>query len=147
MDAAVVWKEGQGLAFSGVGSSTNYTIALAAKPEVGQVAQGASPMELLLMALAGCTSFDVLSILQKKRQDVTGFEVRVHAERATEHPMVFTHITLEYVISGHHVEQAAVERAIELSLTKYCPAHAMISKAAPVEHTYHIIETAPVEPK
>jgi putative redox protein len=97
-------------------------------------------MELILMGLAGCTAMDVVSILQKKRQDVTAFEIQVHAERAEEHPRPFTHATLEYVVTGHHVDRDAVARAIELSLEKYCGAHATLSKAMPIEHTFRIVE-------
>jgi putative redox protein len=138
MDAKVTWKHG--LSFSGVGSGTNYTINLGSKPEPGGEPAGASPMELLLLGTAGCTAMDVISILQKKRQDVTAFEVRMHADRATEHPMVFTHITMEYVVTGHNVDPDSVKRAIDLSLEKYCGAHAMMSKAVPIEHTFTVVE-------
>jgi putative redox protein len=67
--------------------------------------------------------------------------VLVHADRATEFPKVFTHITLEYIVEGHNISPAAVERSIELSATKYCPAQAMLSKVVPIEHKYKIIET------
>ena len=83
---------------------------------------------------------DVISILQKKRQDITGFEVNIAAERATDHPKVFTHVKVEYIVRGHQVDCAAVERAIELSVTKYCPAQAMLAKAVEIEHTYVIHE-------
>ena len=138
MDATVTWKSG--MSFSAVGSGTEYTIALSSRPAMGQPAEGASPMELILEGLAGCTAMDVLSILQKKRQDVTAFEIRVHAERADEHPRVFKHIKLEYIVTGHNVQKDAVKRSIELSLEKYCSVHAMISKAVPVEHTFRIVE-------
>jgi len=85
---------------------------------------------------------DVISILQKKRQDISGFEVHIDAERATDHPKVFTHMKIEYIVHGHQVDRAAVERAIELSTTKYCPAQAMLVKAVEIEHTY-IIHEAP----
>ena len=85
---------------------------------------GASPMELLLLGLAGCTGMDVISILTKKRQPVTGFQVRVEAERAPAHPKVYTRIHLEYIIYGEGVSPKAVERAIELSETTYCSASA-----------------------
>jgi putative redox protein len=138
MDAKVTWK--QGMLFDGVGSSTGFTVPLGSRPDSSAAPHGASPMELLLLGTAGCTAMDVFSILQKKRQDVTAFEVRVRAERATEHPMVFTHITLEYVVTGHGVDPDAVQRAIDLSLGKYCGAHAMMSKAVPIEHTVTILE-------
>ncbi len=97
-------------------------------------------MELIALGLAGCTGMDVISILQKKRQEVTGFEVRVHADQASDHPRVFTHIVVEYLIRGKGVDPAAIERAIELSKTKYCPAQAMLDKAVAIEHTYTLTE-------
>ena len=101
---------------------------------------GASPMELLLMGLAGCTGMDVISILIKKRQPVTGFQVRVEAERAPAHPKVYTKIHLEYIIYGQGVSYKAVERAIELSETVYCSANAMLGKTAEITHSYRIVE-------
>ena len=92
------------------------------------------------MGTAGCTAMDVISILQKKRQDVTAFEIRAHADRADEHPRVFTHITLEYVVTGHGIDHEAVKRAIDLSLEKYCSAHAMMRQAVPIDHTFRVIE-------
>ena len=97
-------------------------------------------MELLATGLAGCTAMDVISILQKKRQEVTDFEVQVHAERASEHPKVFTSAVIEYFISGHNLDEAAVVRAIELSATRYCPAQAMFQNVFPMELKYHIYE-------
>jgi putative redox protein len=131
----VVWKHS--LAFTGNGEG-EYTIPLDAEPDAGGEGKGFKPMELIAIGLAGCTAMDTISILQKKRQDVTGFEVQVHTERAPEHPKIFTHITIEYIVQGHQVDPAAVERSIELSVTKYCPAQAMLSKACTIDHTYTI---------
>ncbi len=130
----VVW-EGQGLAFRGIGGS-GYQIRFdnPAGPN------GASPMELVALASAGCTASDVISILQKKQQKVTEFEVNVVGLRAAEHPKVFTEIDLEYVITGHNVDPKAVERAIELSLTKYCSVNLMLEKATKINHHYRIVE-------
>jgi putative redox protein len=136
-DAKVVWKDG--LAFEGIGAS-GFTISLDTIAEEGG-GSGFSPMELLLVSLAGCTAMDVISILKKKRQDVTGFEVRAHGIRADEHPKVYTDITLEYVVHGHNVDPKAVERAIELSETKYCSVSGMLSKVAKVMTTCRIEET------
>jgi putative redox protein len=137
MEEKVIWKKD--LSFTST-SANGYTIPLDAEPEVGGSGEGFRPMELIAIGLAGCTAMDVISILQKKRQQITGFEVRVHTDRATEYPKVFTHITVEYIVTGHHVESAAVERSIELSVTKYCPAQAMLSKACPIDHIYSINE-------
>lgn len=101
---------------------------------------GVRPMEMLAIGLAGCTAMDVISILTKKRQDVTQFEVQVHAERAAEHPKVFIGAVIEYFVVGRGVEEEAVVRAIELSAVRYCPAQAMFSKVFPIELKYHIFE-------
>ena len=135
MEAKVIWKNK--LSFTSTGSS-GFTIPLSAEPSVVGDEEGIEPMELVAIGLAGCTAMDVISILQKKRQDVTAFEVQVHADRATEFPKVFTNIIIEYIVEGHNVEPAAVERSIELSVTKYCPVQAMLGKACNIEHKYSI---------
>lgn len=103
---------------------------------------GARPMELLLMGLGGCTGMDVISILRKKRQQVTGYEVHVAGIRAEEHPMVFVEITVEHVVTGHHIQSEAVARAIQLSEERYCGAGAMLGKVAHLTHTFRIVEAA-----
>jgi len=137
MDAKVTWK-GR-MSFEGSADS-GFTLPLGTDPAVGGDNDGFRPMELLAIGLAGCTAMDVVSILQKKRQNVTGFEVRIGTEHAQEHPKVFTQVKVEYVIDGHQVEPAVVERAIVLSSTKYCPAQAMLAKAVKIEHTYVVNE-------
>jgi putative redox protein len=136
MNAQVTWQDG--MQFTAVADS-GHEIILDADPGVGGANLGARPLELMLLSLAGCTGMDVISILRKKRQAVTGFQVRTHAERATGHPRVFTGITIEYLITGHNIDPQAVERAIELSETRYCPAQAMLSQAMPINHTYQIV--------
>jgi putative redox protein len=101
---------------------------------------GPRPTELILIGMLGCTSMDVVSILQKKRQTVTGVQVKASAERADDHPRVFTQIHLEYIVSGRGVDPKAVERAIELSQTKYCPGAAMLGKTAKITTSYRIVE-------
>ena len=135
-DAKVIWKDG--LAFEGIGES-GFKVSLDTAAAQGG-GTGYSPMELLLVSLAGCTAMDVISILKKKRQDVTGFQVRAHGVRADDHPRVFTDITLEYVVRGHNIDAKAVERAIELSETKYCSVNGMVSKVAQVITTYRVEE-------
>lgn len=130
MDAKVIWKNK--MSFDG-STDSGFTVPLGTVPEVGGDNDGFRPMELIAIGITGCTAMDVISILQKKRQEVTSFEVRVHAERATEHPKVFTHLTVEYVIGGNDLSKEAVERAVELSETKYCPAQAMFKKVAPMD--------------
>ena len=127
------------MSFTGT-AETGFTLPLDTEPAVGGHNDGFRPLELMGISLAGCTAMDVISILQKKRQDVTGFEVKVHADRADEFPKVFTHVTVEYNITGHNIDPVAVERSIELSSTKYCPAQAMLAKAVTIEHKYTITE-------
>ena len=134
----VVW-EGQGLAFRAIGGS-GYQIRFDSPPG----AAGGSPMELVALASAGCTASDVISILQKKQQQVVEFEVNVIGMRAADHPKVFTEIDLEYVVAGHDVDPKAVERAIELSLTKYCSVNKMLENTVKINHRYRIVEVEPV---
>lgn len=101
---------------------------------------GARPMELLLMGLGGCTGMDVISILRKKRQLVTGYEVHISGIRSEENPMVFVEITVEHVVTGHHIQPEAVARAIQLSEERYCGAGAMLGKVAHLTHTFRIVE-------
>ena len=137
MDAKVTWKEKMN--FTGT-AETGFTLPLDTESAVGGNNEGFLPLELMGISLAGCTAMDVISILQKKRQEVTRFEVKVHADRADEFPKVFTHVIVEYNITGHNVDPVAVERSIELSSTKYCPAQAMLAKAVTIEHKYTIME-------
>jgi putative redox protein len=137
MKAQVTWKGG--MEFEGVADS-GHTLVLDAAPEVGGGDKGFRPMELMAISLAGCTAMDVISILRKKRQEVTSFEVKVDAPRASEHPHVFTAMEITYVLRGRGIDPAAVERAMQLSEDRYCPAQAMLRKAAPLALKYEIIE-------
>ncbi|HEX7541356.1 MAG TPA: OsmC family protein [Anaerolineales bacterium] len=137
MNATVAWR--QGLSFTGK-ADTGFEVPLGADPEVGGADDGFRPLELIAVSLAGCTAMDVISILTKKKQEVTAFEVKVHAEQAEEFPKVFTHAVITYMVTGHAVDEAAVLRAIELSATKYCPAQAMLGKVVPMELVYEIYE-------
>jgi putative redox protein len=131
MDAKVVWK--QALSFEGSADS-GFKIPLGTSKDGGGADDGLRPMELLAIGLAGCTAMDVISILEKKKQVVTDFEVLVHAERAEEHPRIFTLMQIEYIVTGPQIDPAAVARAVELSETKYCSVLAMLNKAAKIEH-------------
>lgn len=137
MKASVTMK--QGMSFVGTADS-GFSVDLGASPAVGGDDDGFRPMELMLISLAGCTAMDVISILRKKRQKVTGFEVRVSADQADEHPKVFTDILVTYIVHGPNVDPAAVERSIELSTTKYCPAQAMLTESVSIRHDYEIVE-------
>lgn len=138
MDAKVTWKN-KGLLMSGT-ADTGSVLDMASSLDEGEA--GFRPMELLALGLAGCTAIDVLSILQKKRQDVVDFEVRVHTEAASDYPRVWEVARLEYVITGREIDPKAVERAMDLSKTKYCPAQNMLNKAVEIELSYTIIEAA-----
>jgi putative redox protein len=124
-------------------ADSGFPVSLDAEEAVGGANSAARPMELIAMGLAGCTAMDVISILQKKRQAVTAFEVRVEAQRAQEHPKVFTEAVIRYIVTGKDIDEAAVTRAIELSATKYCPAQAMLEKVFPIELRYEIYEDGP----
>lgn len=137
MDVNVSWKGKLG--FNGT-ADTGFDVPLDASASAGGSESGFRPMEMIALGLAGCTAMDVISILTKKRQDVTGFDVRVHTEQAQDHPKVFTSAVIEYLVSGRKVEEAAVLRAIELSATTYCPAQAMLEKALPIALKYQIFE-------
>ncbi len=97
------------------------------------------PVQLLLIGLCGCTGMDVVSILQKKRQPLKGLQVKATADRAEEHPRVYTKIQLEFVVTGEDVDPEAVARSIELSQTKYCPASAMLGQAVEITTSYRIV--------
>jgi len=140
MEASVTWDHG--LSFMGT-AGTGFTLPLGGSKDGGGDDDGFRPLELLLVGLAGCTAMDVISILQKKRQEVTGFQVKAHASRATEHPRVFTDIRLEYVVRGRRIDPVAVDRAIELSATKYCSASAMLTRVAHIRHEVRIVEEEP----
>jgi putative redox protein len=137
MNASVAWQKG--LSFTGRAAS-GFEVPLGSQPDLGGADDGFHPLELMAVSLAGCTAMDVISILMKKRQAVTAFEVKVHTEQAMEFPKVFTHAVITYLVTGKEVEEAAVLRAIELSATKYCPAQAMLGKVVPMELVYEIFE-------
>jgi putative redox protein len=134
MDTKITWQTG--LAFSAT-AHDGFHVKMDGTSGPGH---GAGPMELLAMAIAGCTGMDAISILQKKRQTVTRFEVSFHGDRAREHPTRFLAAALEYMVTGHGLEEAAVLRAIELSVTKYCPVYASMRGSFPVTFSYTIFE-------
>jgi putative redox protein len=123
-------------------SGSGHHVTLDAAEHGGGENLGFRPMELLLVGLVGCTGMDVISILRKKREQVTGYEVHVRGVRAEEHPMVFVEITVEHVITGHHLQPEAVARAVALSEGRYCGAGAMLGKVAHLTHSYRIVEAA-----
>ena len=137
MKAKATWQKK--MSFVGEGG-TGFSLPLDTSVEHGGDNSGFRPIELLLVGLAGCTAMDVISILEKKRQKVTRFEVRVNGERSTEPPRVFTDILVEYDVAGVDIDPAAVERAVELSETKYCAVGAMLRKSTKIEHSIKITQ-------
>ena len=131
MESKVIWEGG--LAFTGSANS-GYLIPLDSRKAAGGHDLGFQPLQLFAIGLVGCTGMDVISILTKKKQQVTEFEVSAEIERAEEHPKVFTKILITYKVTGKEIDRAAVERAVELSETRYCPAIAMLEKAAEISH-------------
>lgn len=139
MEAKAIWvSERQFVGESGSG----HGVVMDASPKGGGRNTGVSPMEMLLLGMAGCTGIDVVSILEKGRHDVTGVAVTVRAERAPEPPMVFTRIEVAYEVRGRNLAEKAVQRAIELSESKYCSASIMLGKTAEIHTRYTIIEEA-----
>ncbi len=120
------------------GSGQTVTVNMLDDMVSGTTGVGSSPMELLLVALAGCTGISVLSILRKRKQDITGYELRVHGERASSHPRVFTTITVEHTFTGQKLDATWIERAIALAEERYCGVEAMLGKTATITHNYTI---------
>ena len=137
MNVEVNWK-GR-LSFTGT-SDSGFEVALGSYPEVGGDDDGFRPMELMALSLAGCTAMDVISILGKKRQSVSDYSVKVTADRADDHPKVFTRARIEYHIAGESIDENAVTRAMQLSADSYCPAQAMLGKVIPLDLKYFIYE-------
>jgi len=102
---------------------------------------GPKPIEMVAVGLAGCTGFDVITVLRQKfRQKVTGYEVRVEADQAERPPQVFTSVRIHHVVTGHEIDPAAIEEAIRLSEEKYCSVGAMVKQTASLQTTYEIVE-------
>jgi putative redox protein len=137
MKLSVNWKGN--MIFTGT-SPSGFPMQMDADSNFGGTDAGIRPMEMIAFGLAGCTAMDVLSILQKKRQHVTQFEVRIDAPRSPEYPKVFTRAAITYVVTGRNVDENAVLRSIELTATKYCPAQIMLEQAFPMDLHYEIYE-------
>ena len=135
MDCTVSWLGSAGMAFSAE-TGSGHLINMDGAPEAGGRNLAPRPMELLLAGAGGCSAFDVVLILQKARQAVSGCEVKINADRASEDPKVFTKIDLHFTVTGKDLDPAKVDRAVKLSHDKYCSATAMLSKTA--ELTYSI---------
>ena len=139
MDATMRWEGG--MRFGGAAESGG-TLTMDARREHGGTGQGPSPMETLLLALAGCTGMDVVSVLGKMRAPLGGLEIRVSGDRREEHPRIFTRIRLEYVFRGGDLKPEQVARAVELSQDKYCSVSAMVRASAELTYTWRIATDA-----
>ncbi|MCP2519237.1 OsmC family protein [Candidatus Aminicenantes bacterium AC-335-A11] len=128
----------KGLQFVGAGGS-HHSVVLDSDFE-GNIPAGNKPMELLLIALGGCTGMDVISILRKKRQVVRYFALEVKGYRREEHPRIFEKIEIKYILKGDNLSEEAIQRAIELSQEKYCSVSAMLKPVAKIETSYEILK-------
>ncbi|WP_332696154.1 OsmC family protein [Bosea sp. (in: a-proteobacteria)] len=137
MKARASWVEG--MAFMGEAGS-GHAVIMDGAPEYGGRNIGIRPMEMLLIGLAGCTGFDVVQILKKGRENVTGCEVEVEAERASEDPKVFTKIHIAYRVTGRGLSQAKAERAVTLSKEKYCSASIMLGATAEMSTSLEVVD-------
>jgi putative redox protein len=141
---SAIVKQVQGITLVGKADS-NHWVVMDGGPAFGGSQAGSSPKELLLVALGGCTSMDVIPILKKKRAPVDGYELHITGTVREEHPQVFTEIHLEYLFYGVGINPADVERAIELSTTKYCAITAMLKTSVTITHAYKIEAVKPGE--
>ena len=137
MKARVQWLDGR--AFVGE-SGSGHAVVMDGAPESGGRNIGVRPMEMLLLGLGGCTAFDIVMILERMREKVTGLDIALEAERASEDPKVFTAVKLIYKLRGYGLKPANVERAVNLSAEKYCSASIMLGKTAKLEHSWTIEE-------
>jgi len=137
MNISVKWIDG--LLMVGK-SDSGHAIVMDGPPEIGGENLGVRPMEMLLLGMAGCTMIDVVSTLNKMREDVVDCQTQVSADRAEEYPKVFTNIHVHFILSGKQLNPSKVDKAIKLSAEKYCSASIMIGKTATITHDYEIIE-------
>lgn len=137
MKARVKWIED--VSFVGE-SDSGHAVVMDGAPEAGGRNIGMRPMELLLIGMGGCSSFDVVTILRKARQPITDCVAEITADRADEVPKVFTRIHVHYIVTGRALSASQVERAINLSIEKYCSASLMLGKTAEITHDFEIRE-------
>jgi putative redox protein len=137
MKVKVTWKEKMHLTGT---APSGHIVQMDSSEQGGGQNLGFRPMEMVAMGVAGCSSMDVLSILRKMKVDFNGYEVEVDVTSATEFPKVFTDMHFTYRVTGHNIQKEDVEKAVELSETKYCQGIAMMSKSAKISHTIEIIE-------
>ncbi|MGB9857651.1 MAG: OsmC family protein [Dictyoglomaceae bacterium] len=136
METKVVWN-GK-MKFKGI-TPSNFTIEMDSTPEHGGDNEGPRPMELVLVALGGCTGMDVISILDKMKEKVESFEMNISAERAQDHPKVYTKVHIEYIFKGENLKEENIKKAIELSQIKYCSVSAILRGTAKVTYSWKIL--------
>ena len=137
MNISVNWIDGMLM----VGKShSGHSITMDGPPEIGGDNLGVRPMEMLLLGVAGCTMIDVVTTLKKMRQELTHCETKVNAERADDHPKVFTDIHIQFLVKGNDLDSKKVDKAITLSAEKYCSASIMLGKTASISHDFEILE-------
>ena len=119
-------------------SHSGHSITMDGPIEIGGENLGIRPMEMLLLGVAGCTMIDVVTTLKKMRQDMTHCEIKISAERANEHPKVFTDIHIHFIIKGKDIDPKKVDKAISLSAEKYCSASIMLGKTANITHDFEV---------
>lgn len=137
MQTSLKWAGGA--AFIG-SSSSGHKVVIDGPPEGGGRDLGPRPMEMILLGLGACTSYDIVSILKKARQEITAIAIELDGKRADAIPSVFTDIHIRFLITGHGVSEKQVEKAIQLSAEKYCSASIMLGKTAKITHSYQITE-------
>ena len=136
MNTRVKWLDN--MSFVGE-SGSGHSVVMDGPPEAGGRNLGVRPMEMLLLGIGGCSSFDIVSMLKKGKQDIIDCEVEISAERAETDPKIFTKIHLHFIISGNDLSEKRVARAIELSADKYCSASIMLGRVAEVTHDYELL--------
>jgi putative redox protein len=128
-----------GLQFVGE-SSSGHAIVMDGDPKVGGHNTGLRPMELLLVGLGGCAGMDVISIMKRKKQDVTGLDINVKGQKAENYPKKFTDINIEFIIKGRNISEDALKKSIDLSMNKYCSVKATLEGSAKINYSYKIIQ-------
>jgi putative redox protein len=137
MNISVNWVDG--LLMVGK-SDSGHTITMDGPPESGGENLGVRPMEMLLLGVAGCTMIDIVTTLKKMRQDLSHLETKINAERATDHPKVFTDIHIQFILKGQNLDEKKVDKAITLSAEKYCSASIMLGETATITHDFEVVE-------
>lgn len=121
-------------------TESSHAVVMDGPPDMGGRNIGPRPMEMLLLGTGGCTSFDVVHILKKSRQQITDCVAEIEAERADTDPKIFTRIHIHFIVTGKNLKPEQVERAVKLSAEKYCSASIMLGKSAEITHDFEIVE-------